>query len=356
MEKTQELLSAFSPLMTISGFEQRETEALCALLARFPEHKTDAYGNHYFYLRGGKPDLPLLLLDTHYDEIGMMVTELLEGGFVRITSVGGIDAHVLPASKVYLYPAKGEPIPAVVVSTPPHLQTAGESDKLLPVKETLVDTGMPLAELSALVSVGTPVGFAPVVSLLGGDAIPVEERQICGKALDNKACVVAAIRAAEMLLDEGVDMPCDLCLALSAKEEMGHRNMQTVAASVRPDAAIVLDVTFGEAPDVEKADACAMYGGPVLSLAAILSKRLTRAVRGAARDAEIPLQLYVDGQSTGTNANELPLCGEGIPCALVSIPLKSMHTPSEVVAVSDVYQTARLLAAFVKGGLEAWNS
>lgn len=356
MERTQELLSALSPLMTISGFERRETDALCALLARFPEHKTDAYGNHYFYLRGGKPDLPLLLLDTHYDEIGMMVTELLAGGFVRITSVGGIDAHVLPASKVYLYPTGGAPIPAVVVSTPPHLQSAGDSDKILPVKDTLIDTGMPLSELEKVVSIGTPVGFAPTVTLLGGDDLPVAERQICGKALDNKACVAAAIRAAELLLDEGVDMPCDLCLALSAKEEMGHRNMQTVAASTRPDAAIVLDVTFGEAPNVDKADACAMYEGPVISLAAILSKSLTRALRDTAREAEIPHQVYVDGQSTGTNANELPLCGEGIPCALVSIPLKSMHTPSEVVAIADVYQTAKLLTAFVKGGLTTWNS
>ena len=354
MERTLALLSDLSRLMTISGFERRETDALCALLARFPEHKMDVYGNHYFYLRGGKPDLPLLLLDTHYDEIGMLVTGLLEGGFVRLTSVGGIDAHVLPASKVYLYPAKGAPIPAVVVSTPPHLQSAGDSEKILPVEEILVDTGMPLEELSALVTIGTPVGFAPTVSLLGSAEQAVADRQICGKALDNKACVAAAIRAAEMLLDEQAELPCDLCLALTAKEEMGHRNMQTVAASAHPDAAIVLDVTFGEAPDVDKADACAMYGGPVISLAAILSRTLTRAVRETAREAEIPHQVYVDGQSTGTNANELPLCGEGVPTALVSIPLKSMHTPSEVVAVADVYETARLLAAFVKGGFAKW--
>ena len=353
MKETENLLCALSPLMTVSGFERRETDALRALLDRFTEYKSDAYGNHFFYLRSGKPDMPLLLLDTHYDEIGMMVTELLEGGFVRVTSIGGIDAHVLPASQVFLYPMAGEPIPAVVVSTPPHLQKEGDSEKVQPVKEILIDTGYPLAELEQLVSIGTPVGFAPVVTRLGNDTVG-EDLQLCGKGFDNKACVAAAVRAALLLAEEGADMPCDLCLALSAKEEMGYQNPRTVAASARPDAAIVLDVTFGSAPDVDAADGCAMYGGPVISLSAILSKSLTRALRQTAKENEIPHGVYVDAANTGTNANLLPICGEGIPTALVSIPLKSMHTPSEVIATKDVYETARLLAAFVKGGFAQW--
>ncbi len=353
MKRTEQLLRALSPMMTIGGFETRETDALRELLAGFSEYQTDAYGNHFFYLRGGKPDLPLLLFDAHFDEIGLLVTELLTDGFVRVTSIGGVDAHVLPASKVYLYPRAGEPIPAVVVSTPPHLQKAGDADKIVPVGELLIDTGFTAEELRARVTIGTPVGFAPTVTALGGADTPLDRLQLCGKAFDDKACVAAAVRAAELLAEAG-ELPCDLCLALSAKEEMGHRNPNTVATSAKPDAAIVLDVCFATAPDVTAEDASAMYGGPVISLSAVLSRSLTRALCDTAKREGLSHQLFVDATNTGTNANILPLCGEGIPTALVSIPLKSMHTPSEVIAVRDVYQTAELLAAFVKGGFATW--
>lgn len=354
MKRCETLLRTLSPLMSVSGFERQETDALRTLLAAFPEYQTDAYGNHFFYLRSGKADAPLLLFDTHFDEIGMLVSDFVGEGFVRVVAVGGVDAHVLPASQVFLYPRGGAPIPAVVVSTPPHLQKAGEGDNITPVKELLLDTGYTAEELRKLVTIGTPVGFAPTVTALGGDDTPTDKLQLCGKAFDNKASVAAAVRAAELLAEAG-DLPCDVCLALSAKEEMGHWNPRTVAESAHPDAAIVLDVTFATTPNVGKDESAELYGGPVISLSAILSKSLTRALRDTAKTTEIPHTLFVDAASTGTNANLLPLCGEGIPTALVSIPLKSMHTPSEVISVFDVYQTANLLAAFVRGGFSTWQ-
>ena len=145
--------------------------------------------------RGGKENAQKILVDSHFDEIGMIVTEIKEGGFLTVTSIGGLDTRILQASEVIIYGA-GREIYGVVGSTPPHLQKPGESGKLREITELLIDTGYSKEELQKHVSIGTPVGFMPKYSEL-------KNGFIAGKGFDDKACgAIAALALAQTPADE----------------------------------------------------------------------------------------------------------------------------------------------------------
>ena len=184
--KLKDGIVSLCSLMSVSGFERRSSDKLRQLYGEhFDEIRSDAVGNHLFIKRCGKENAPLALVDSHFDEIGMMVTEICDDGFVKFTRIGGLSLAILQAADVVIYGK--EEIRGVIISTPPHLRT-GDADTLSDFEDLLIDTGYTKETLEKLITVGTPIGFLPHYSeLLNG--------QLAGKSLDDKACAAVCIEA-----------------------------------------------------------------------------------------------------------------------------------------------------------------
>lgn len=272
------------------------------------------------------------MIDAHFDEIGMIVTDIHEGGYLSFSHMGGLDRRIMAASEVYIYGK--EKIYGVICAKPPHLQQKGEFKKLQKLDEMLIDTGYSKEELEKIVSIGDGIGFyEKTASLLGN--------RICGRSMDNKCCAAAAILAAATV--EREKMECDIYVTLSFREEESMAGGCVMASyDIKPDAAIVTDVTFARFPGVDDYESVKMGEGPAVSLSAATDRRLTNKIISLAEGAGIKLQRTVDATNTGTNASALCMCGDGIPTAVVSVPLSCMHTYNEIIDTSDIEAAAEV--------------
>ena len=328
--QTKQLLTDLCGLMSVVGFESYDEAALTRLVEPyFDEHEYDAVGNHIFIKRCGREKAGKLFIDAHYDEVGLLVKGITDDGHLRVCAQGGVDARILPASEVVVYGQK----------TPKELMTGDESSRLVPVTELLIDTGLGKEEAETQTPVGTPVGFEPEYTELAGG-------YLAGKGFDNK-CSAAAVLAALSELDMST-ISCDIYFSMSAREEVGHRAVTAAAFRIRPDAALVLDVTFGLAPEGKKPGDSDMKGGPAVSLSAMLDKPLTDFILDTAKEESIPIQTVVEATGTGTHADELVYAAGGIPTALIGIPIWFMHTANEILNLEDVESAARLVAAVIR--------
>ena len=334
----KELIISLSGVMSVSGNERRGGEELKKLIGGvFDDYKTDALGNHLFIKKCGRPNAPRILVDTHFDEIGMMVTGIKEGGFVSVTNIGGVDTRILPASEVIIYGK--EPVYGVFAAKAPHLSTAADMEKLTPLSEMLIDTGYTKEELEELCPLGTPVGFKPVYADLLND-------RLAGKAFDDKACGACAIFGIDAV--QRRDLAGDVYFLFSAFEETGMTGARVAGFGLRPDYALVLDVTHATVPEAKDRYLPEFGSGVAVAASPITNRRLTRMVTDLCKNGNIPFTVDACPGSTGTNANVLGISAEGIPTALCSLPLKSMHTSAEVLSLDDARALSRVVSAFIK--------
>lgn len=335
MLELKEFIPRMAELMSVTGFEATDRERLFALTEGFDERYADRVGNVWLVRRSGRPNAPKILIDAHFDEIGMLVTDIKENGFLTVTSVGGLDARTLASARVRVYGK--EVLDAVITSTPPHL--SGDEKKLTPVEELLVDTGYPTEELKELVRVGTPVGFAPEYRTLGGG-------RLAGKGMDNKA--PAAIAVAALLGTPKEALAADVYLLLSVHEETDKVGGTAVGGfAISPDYAMVIDVNLGYMKGAERRECVEMGKGVSISRSAIVDRRLTAMTEALATREDIPWQVVVEPSGTGTNTEALHLVGQGISVVNVGLPLTGMHTYNEVLDLADAEALARLISAFV---------
>lgn len=336
-EELKQAIFSLCSTMSISGFETRMGKFLREEWGKeFDEVYTDSVGNHVFLRRSKHPKAPLVLIDTHFDEIGMMVTQVCENGFLRLTQIGGLSPCVLQAADVIVYGK--ETVRGVIVSTPPHLRN-GKEDRLPDVEELMVDTGYSKEEIEKIAPVGTPVGFAPVYGeLLNGT--------LTGKSFDNKAC--AAIAAYAILHTPREALRADVALLLSSYEEtsrIGGAGPATFGLS--PDYAMVIDVNLATVPDVPKYETVPMGKGISLSVSAATDRALTRATKVLCEQKEIAHCMIAAPSSTGTNAMTVNLTGGGVPVVDVGLPLRSMHTYNEQISMDDAESLCRLIREFI---------
>ncbi len=324
-------------LMSVSGNEKIASVELENIVGSvFDEHKVDSMGNHLFIKKSGRENAPKILIDTHFDEIGMMVTGIKEGGFVTVTNVGGVDTRILQAGEVVIYGK--EPVYGVFTSTPPHFRKPGESDKLSTMDQLYIDTGYTKEALEELVSLGTPVGFKPVYGeLMNG--------RIYGKAFDDKACGACVVWALSDI--PASELAGDVYFLFSAEEEVGCRGAATAAFGVSPDYALIMDVTHAAVPEVKERNLSPFDSGVVVEVAAATDRGLTFMVKDLCDKEEIPYTIQACPGSTGTNANVLGMSIDGIPSVLCSLPLKSMHSAAEVISLKDAEALGNLTKAFV---------
>ncbi len=347
----KKLIIDLSSLMSIGGFERFEREKLTELIGDyFDDFYLDKVGNQIFVKRCGKENAPKIMLDAHMDEIGMYVTEILDGGFLRVTNIGGIDTGILQASDVIIY-GENERLFGVIASTPPHL-ASGDNKTLPQIDELLIDTCYTKEELEKKIRVGTPVGFAPKYTELLNN-------KIMGKSFDDKACAACAIHAAVNTPRE--ELAGDVYVMLSCCEEVTGM-VAPGAYNLNPNYAMSIDVNLGRVPGTKKEETVELGKGPSVTISAVTDRRLTNMVFDIAREKEIPHQVSVSPTHTGTNAVSIQLAREGIPTVDVGLPLASMHTYNEIISLDDAKALSDLVSAFItdtriaeeygKGGLE----
>ncbi len=279
------------------------------------------------------------LLDAHADRIGLIVTAITDGGFLRVARCGGTDARVLAAQDVTVWGKA--PVYGVIISTPPHLQTPDDESKAKDIDDILVDTGLSKEEAEKLISAGDRITVkSPVCELLNG--------RISCPALDDRAGCAVIIRAAEIIV-QAENAP-NLKLLFSAQEETGGTGAVTGSFGIDADECISVDVSFADAPDMPTKKCGKLDKGPMIGFSPVLSYEISRRLEAVAKEKEIPYQLELMSDSTGTNADHIALSRGGIKTGLVSIPLRNMHTAVEVVSINDVENCAQLIAQYILGG------
>ncbi len=278
-----------------------------------------------------------ILLAAHMDEIGMMVREIIDG-FIAVHRVSGVDNRVMPAQTVTVHGR--EPLTGVVATKPPHLLSADERKTYLGFDDLLVDVGLPPEEVERLVEPG---------DLITADVPMVElgTNKLVGKAMDDRACVATITLCLDML--QGMHHRWDVYAAATVQEEVGLRGAATAAHLAQPDVAIALDVTFGAQPGIPTDTAADINGGPDIGMGPNFHPKLFDALVATAKTQEIKYQQSVITGRSGTDAWAIQVAREGIPTALLSVPIRNMHSPVETVDTRDIERTARLMAHFIAG-------
>lgn len=335
-----ELKSTLRALCLASGVNGcgEVADVAARLLSEFTDDvRRDRLGNVWGVLKSATPNAPTLLLEAHIDEIGFTVTQIDDNGFLHVAPCGGVDNRVLSAAPITVL--CDPPCNGVFCATPIHL--AKDDAPLTELTERGIDVGMSTEEARVRIPIGTRAVFAAHFEELLND-------RVCSKALDNRAGVTAILYALSLL--KGQSLPFHLVAAFCVQEELGLRGAKTAAFGIHPDAAIVVDVSFAHTPDADKVSCGTLGGGVMLGISPILDKTMTDSLRELSEKYELPLQCEVMGETTGTNADVVSVTADGVSTALLSIPLRYMHTPAEVVSLQDVETVARVVAAFVAEG------
>ncbi len=333
----KERIIALCTIMSVSGFEKRSDPEIRAMYGNlFDEIKTDAVGNRILIKRSGKENAPLCLVDAHFDEVGMISTEVLDGGFVRFSNIGGVSLAILQAADVIIYGSK--PIRGIITSTPPHLRS-GDDGELSDMDALLIDTGYSKETLEKIAPIGSPIGFAPhYTEMLGG--------AIVGKSFDDKACAAICLEAvADVPANE---LECDVAVMLSAFEETSRLGgVATGVFALAPDYAMTVDVNLGRVPDTPKYETVPLYEGVSIAISAATDRKLSVMTKELCKENNIPHTMVAAPSSTGTNATTVNLVGEGVPVVDIGLPLKNMHTYNEVISLDDCESLYRTVRAFV---------
>lgn len=285
---------------------------------------------------GADPRLAILLA-AHMDAIGLMVTAQV-GDFLRVTEIGGLDARVLPGQRVFVHGRAD--IPGLIVHPPARLLPEEAREGPVSLKYLLIDTGLREKELQKVVRAGDLVSFAQ-------EPLELHNETLAGHSLDNRASVAALTQCLQTL--QGRAHAWDVWAVATVQEELSYKGARTSAFDLHPQLAVAIDVTWGRGPGTPDYKTFPLGKGPTLGWGPNIHPGLHKAFKQTAERLEMPHSVEVMPLHSGTDAFGLQVAAEGISSMVVSIPLRYMHTPVEVVAVKDITRTGQLLAEFISG-------
>jgi endoglucanase len=332
------LLTAPGP----SGSETAPARVWREECARFAEVGADNIGSSYARV-AGKAGGPRLAIVGHIDEIGLHISHVDKDGYLRFGQVGGWDPVVLIGQRVRIQTRVGEVI-GVIARKPIHLLTEEERQKAPEVKDLHIDIGANDAEHAReLVRIGD-------VGVIDADPIELRPGIVVSRALDDRVgCYVAA--EAARLVSEAGGAPGEVLALAVVQEETSFAGSRTSAFAREPDVAIVVDVTFAtDQPGVELGPITEhkLGSGPIIARGTALHPRVFELLYDAGEREGIPFTVESLGKGTGTDADAIHLSRAGVPTGLVSVPLRYMHSPVELVSLDDIAAAARLIAAFAQ--------
>ena len=285
----------------------------------------------------GEPPRPSILIATHMDAIGLMVTGI-EEGLLRVTGIGGLDPRVLPGQLVTVHGR--QEIPAVIVPPTARLLPGNVTEGAAAIEYLLVDTGLLPEEVQRLVRIGDLISFAQPPLDTAGETLS-------GHSLDNRASVAALTHCLDLLQSRPHNW--DVWAVATVQEEVGVKGAYTSTFQLRPALAVAVDVTFGSGPGSPSHKTFPLGKGPTLLWGPDAHPALHAKFKELADRLEIPYAVEVAPRHSGTDGFATQVTAEGIPSMVVSIPLRYMHTPVEMVAIKDITRAGRLMAEFIAG-------
>lgn len=339
MTDIPEFLKKMISTSGLSGYEEPARRTITeAWQPLTDELSTSRLGSLHGLKRGsGAEPRPGILIATHMDAIGLMVTRITDG-FLHVTEIGGIDPRVLAGQPVNVHGR--ENLPGVVVEPPVWLRPPDDRSGPVSLENYLVDTGLSERKVAELVRPGDLVSFATDPISMGTDFI-------AGHSLDNRASVAALTHALDVLQNRSHTW--DVWAAATVQEEETMAGAATSAFEIQPKLAIAVDVTFGKGPGTPAERSFTLGDGPVLALGPNIHPGVHKAIKAAADRIDMSTQLEVMPRHSGTDAFALQVAQEGIPTMVISIPLRYMHTPVEVIHLKDITRVGRLIGEFIAG-------
>lgn len=290
----------------------------------------------------GEEPRPRIMLAAHMDAIGLMVTQVTEDGFLYFTEVGGVDPRILPYTPVMVYASgsKGEirALPGIIAQPPDSLLPPGQKGKPVKMEHLLVDVGLPPAETRALVRTGDLISFAT-------DPVDLSGETVAGHTLDNRASVAAVTACLDEL--QHIRHAWDVYAVATVQEEETLMGAITSPFEIRPQIAVAIDVTFAKGPGAGDFRTFPLGKGVALGWGPNTHPGVFDSFKSLAENLDLPFAVEAYPAYSGTDAMGMQVVAEGIPTMVVSIPLRYMHTPVEVVSYKDVARAGHLLAQYI---------
>ncbi|HEY8867084.1 MAG TPA: M42 family metallopeptidase [Solirubrobacteraceae bacterium] len=337
-ELLRKLLAAPGP----SGYETAPAAVWREAAGALAEGSTDTLGSSIARVAGSGGG-PLLAVVGHIDEIGLIVTHISDEGFLHFIGVGGWDAQILVGQRVVVTTRDGS-IPGVIGKKPIHLLKEEDRKKVAEIKDLHIDVGARDGdEARALVRIGD-------VAVIAGEPVELPNDRVASRSMDNRLGAYVALEAARLVAEAGGGAG-DVAAVAAVQEEITFAGARTSAFALDPQVAIVVDVTHAtDAPGIELRELGKheFGSGPVIERGAIVNPRVFELLHAAAEREEIPFTVAASARSTGTDADAIHISRAGVPTGVVSIPLRYMHSPVEMVQLDDVANAARLIAAFAR--------
>jgi len=322
----------------VSGFEYRINENVKNLFLQYTNDvKIDTLGNVIAIKSSKNPNAKKILIEAHIDEIGLMVKKIDESGFITFANVGGVDPRILPSAEVIIHGKKN--IKGVIGAKPPHIMSKDEALKCAKLSDMAIDTGYSYDELKDIVRVGDSI-------TLGVEPTDLCGTQLTSKSLDDRASIAVLLDFLSKI--QNLELEYTVILVASVREEVGGYGAMTASFEEYPDLAIAIDVCHGITPDNSYC-AYEVGSGAIITCGPNIHPAIFDRLLNTAKDNNIKYAIDVDGGNTGTDAWEMQVIKDGIPCGLLSIPLKYMHTSVETIDVDDAKAVSSLIEKFVLG-------
>ena len=278
-----------------------------------------------------------LMLAAHIDEVGFIVNDVDGNGFLTVAACGGIDLRHLPSRRVVIHGKKD--IKGVFCSVPPHLKGDKEPE-FEDIGAFKVDSLLG-AEAKKYIAAGDLVTYDET-------AAPIGKTRVTGKSLDDRAGVVCLLELARRLA--GKKLPFKVAYTFTGEEELGIRGAKTAAYYLDPDEAVAIDVSFGDAPDVKPEFCGKLGGGAMIGISPVLDRGISDKLIGTAEQNKIPFVTEILASRTGTDGDMIAIARGGVRTGLLSIPLRNMHSPCEVLDLADVKAVCDILEKYILSG------
>ena len=334
-ETLHKLLTAAGP----SGYEQAPAAVFREAAGAFAEVTHDTVGSTVARVAGTGEGRSVAIVG-HIDEIGLIVHHVDDDGFLWFTGVGGWDPSILVGQRVAIATRSGA-IAGVVGKKPIHLLKDEDRKRVPQLKELHIDIGAADGdEARRLVRVGD-------VAVIDAEPIELPNNRFISRSMDNRVGCYVALEAARIVAEAGGAKGDVYALAV-AQEEITFGGARTTAFSLNPDVAIAVDVTFAtDQPGLSEVEVGRhKFGtGPVLTRGSTLDPAVFELLYEAGEAESIPFTVTASARATGTDADAFHIARHGIPSSVVSVPLRYMHSPVEMVQLDDVDRAARLIAA-----------
>ena len=303
---------------------------------------SDAYGNCVAVLNKGGGQR--IMLAAHADEIAMAVNYIDDNGFIYVRKMGGIDAAITKAQRIFIHTRNGA-VKGVVGNVAPHL-TSKEGDTKPPkIHEIFIDIGVSnRKEAEKIVRIGDPITLADEFDILRGDLA-------VARAFDNRIGTFAVAETLRLLKESKVKLNYEVCAVSNVQEEVGLLGARQIAYSLKPDIALVVDVTHAtDYPTVSKTQHgdTRIGSGPAITHGGCNHPEVVKRLEEVAAKKKIPLQHEAMSNTSGTDTDVIFWTRGGIASALISLPNRYMHSPVEVVSLKDLEMIPQLMAAFVQ--------